>query len=134
MNIFGLRVSQGEAPAFAARARAELPKDLRTALGALLTIIGQWSGQIKRMDKRVEKLAETRYRATRWMRRIQGVGPATSLALALALDNNPERLRKSRDAGAFVGLRPKQRESGSRSRRCRLRRNFLIRRKRIRLG
>ena len=49
------------------------------------------------------------------MRQIQGVGRTTSLAFALALDNNPARLRKSRDAGAFVGLRPKQRESGSRS-------------------
>ena len=134
MKIFGLRVSQGEAPAFAARARAELPKDLTTALGALLTIIGQLSGQIQRMDQRVQRLAETRYRETALMRQIQGVGPATSLAFALALDNDPARLRKSRDAGAFVGLRPKQRESGSRSRRCRLRRNFLIRRKRIRLG
>ena len=33
MKIFGLRVSQGEAATFAARARAELPKDLTTALG-----------------------------------------------------------------------------------------------------
>ena len=115
MKIFGLRVSQGDASSFAARARAELPKDLRTALGALLTIIGQLSGQIKRMDQRVQRLAETRYRETAWMRQIQGVGPTTSLAFALALDNDPARLRKSRDAGAFVGLRPKQRESGSRS-------------------
>ncbi len=88
---------------------------MTTALGALLTTIGQWSGQIQRMDKRVKRLGETRYPATALMRQIQGVGPATSLAFALALDNHPERLRKSRDAGAFVGLRPKQRESGSRS-------------------
>ena len=115
MKIFGLRVSKGEASTFAARARAELPKDLTTALGALLTIIGQLSGQIQRMDKRVKRLAETRYPETALMRQIQGVGPTTSLAFALALDNNPARLRKSRDAGAFVGLRPKQRESGSRS-------------------
>jgi len=115
MKIFGLRVSRGDAPAFAARARAELPKDWTTALGPLLTIIGQLSGQIQRMEKRVKRLAETRYPETQWMRQIQGVGPTTSLAFALALDNDPARLRKSRDAGAFVGLRPKQRESGSRS-------------------
>ena len=107
MKIFGLRVSQGDAPGFAARARAELPKDLTTALGALLTIIGQLSGQVKRMDQRVQRLAATRYRETALMRQIQGVGPTTSLAFALALDNDPAGLRKSRDAGAFVGLRPK---------------------------
>ena len=85
-------------------------------------------GQIQRMDQRVQRLAATCYRETAWMRQIQGVGPAASLACAQALDNDPARLRNSRDGGAFVGLRPKQRESGSRSRRCRLRRTFLIRR------
>ncbi len=63
----------------------------------------------------MKRLAATHYPETALMRQIQGVGPATSLAFALALDNDPPRLHKSRDAGVFAGLRPKQRESGSRS-------------------
>ena len=39
----------------------------------------------------------------------------TSLAFVLNLDNDAARLRRSRDADARLGLRPKRRESGERS-------------------
>lgn len=42
------------------------------------------------------------------------MGPTTALAYLLNLDNDPRRLRTSRAAGAWVGLRPKRRNSGGR--------------------
>ena len=42
-------------------------------------------------------------------------GPITSLAFVLNLDNDPQRLRRSRDAGARIGLCPKRCDSGERS-------------------
>jgi len=115
LKVFGVRLSKGSSATFAVRARPGLPAELKAALGPLLTLIQTLSGRIRQADKQIRKLGETRYRSTEMMRQVQGVGPLTSLALALALDNDPSRLRSSRDAGAFVGLRPKQSESGARS-------------------
>jgi len=115
LKIFGLRVTKGDAATFAKRARPELPAELKLTLGPLPAMIQTLSGRIRQADKQIRKLGETRYRSTALMRQVQGVGPTTSLAFALALDNDPTRLRSSRDAGAFAGLRPKQHESGSRA-------------------
>jgi transposase len=46
------------------------------------------------------------------MRQVNGVGALTALAYVLALDNDAGRVKRSRQAGAMVGLRPKQRDSG----------------------
>ena len=46
---------------------------------------------------------------------IDGVGPLTALTFVLVLDNDRTRFRRSRDVGCFIGLRPKQRDSGMHS-------------------
>lgn len=115
LKNFGIRVSAGDASTFAKRARVELSEEYQALLEGLLVTIEQLSDQIKQADARVKQLCETRYQATELMQQIRGVGATTSLAFALALDNDAERLETSRAAGAFVGLRPRQRESGSRS-------------------
>ena len=58
---------------------------------------------ILRYDKHIEKLAEEKYPATQRLRSIRGVGPITSLAFVLNLDNDPQRLGSSRDAGWGCG-------------------------------
>ena len=98
LKIFGLRVTKGDAATFAKRARPQLPAGLKNTLGPLLTMIRTLSERIRQSDKQIRKLAETRYRSTELMRQVQGVGPTTSLAFALALDNDPARLRSSRAA------------------------------------
>jgi transposase len=45
------------------------------------------------------------------LRQVKGAGPITSLAYVLTLEN-PKRLVKSRDVGPYVGLVPKQEDSG----------------------
>ena len=42
-----------------------------------------------------------------------GVGPVTALTYVLTL-GDPHRFPRSRDAGAYLGLRPRQRQSGDR--------------------
>ncbi len=113
LKNFGIRVSAGDASTFAKRARLELSEEFQALLEGLLMMIEQLSEQIKQADARVKQLCETRYPATELIEQIRGVGATTSLAFALALDNDAGRLDKSRAAGAFVGLRPKQRDSGS---------------------
>ena len=63
------------------------------------------------MDKEVERLSTERYQVTALLRQISGVGPLTALAFVLTLED-PARFAKSRSVGAYLGLRPRQRDSG----------------------
>ena len=67
----------------------------------------------RRYDKKIKQLGEEKYPQTRRMRSIHGVGPITSLAFVLNLDNDVTQLKTSRGAGPRMGLRPKQRDSGN---------------------
>ena len=48
------------------------------------------------------------------LRSVPGVGPLTALTYVLTLGDTA-RFTTSREAGAFLGLRPRQRQSGSRN-------------------
>ena len=111
---FGERLPAATGEAFARQAAGQIPAQLREAAGPALLALEALTAQIQVYDRRVAKLGE-RYRATRRLRSIPGVGPLTSLAFVLALDDDPQRLSSSRAAGAFVGLRPKRRDSGESS-------------------
>jgi transposase len=68
------------------------------------------SKRIEEYDKKVQEL-EKKYPAAVWLQQIGGVGPLISLTFVLTLDDHL-RFRKSRQIGAFLGLRPRQRDSG----------------------
>jgi transposase len=62
-------------------------------------------------DRRIEELASEKYGHTKLLRQVKGIGSITSLAYVLTLEK-PERFPKSRDVGPYVGLVPKQEDSG----------------------
>lgn len=76
-----------------------------------LLVIDAMTGQIKKLDKELELLADQKYPATEVMREITGVGVITSLAFVLTIVD-PERFAKARDVGAYLGLVPKRDQSG----------------------
>ncbi len=115
LKSFGRRLPALPSPAFAKKAGPLLPVELRDVLHPLLLLIQHATDEIRRYDKRIEELANKKYPQTKRMRSANGVGVITSPAFVLNLDNDPNRLRHSRDAGARVGLRPKRRDSGERS-------------------
>ena len=115
LKSFGVRLPASSGNAFASKAGPRLPGELRETLGPLLVVMQHVSDEIRRYDKRILELGEKKYPQTKRMRSARGVGPITSLAFVLPLDNNRQRLRRSRDAGPRVGLRPKRRDSGERS-------------------
>jgi transposase len=79
----------------------------------LLGVVEELTKQIDACDRELEQIARDRYeRETARLRQISGVGPITALTFVLTLDD-PARFRKSRDVGAFLGLRPKSRQSGA---------------------
>jgi transposase len=80
-------------------------------LAPLLDQIEQLAMQIREYDKRIEQMAKTEYAPTQLMRQIPGVGVITSMAFTLTIDD-PYRFGKSRDIAGYLGLLPRQSDSG----------------------
>jgi transposase len=85
--------------------------DLFPGLETMLEMIERLTQEIRAMDSEVERLCRERYPETKLLRQVKGVGPITALRFALALED-PSRFRKSRSAGAYLGLRPRCRNPG----------------------
>lgn len=110
LKTFGLRVPKCSTEAFVRRARAVIPEDLAPAFEPLLVSISTLTEQIKAYDRRIEELAQG-YPETSRLQQIKGVGALTSLAFVLTLEKH-ERFKHSRDVGPYLGLTPRQRQSG----------------------
>lgn len=80
-------------------------------LETLLAMIEQLTREIRQMDREIEALCAERYPETRLLRQVQGVGPITALGFVLVLED-PHRFARSRSVGSYLGLRPRQRDSG----------------------
>lgn len=109
----GERLPKGEPPALPRRVKEAGLEGLFEGMDALLATIEALNEQIRRLDARIEDCAKQRYPETVLLRQVQGVGPITSLAYVLTLED-PSRFARSRTVGSYVGLRPMQRESGER--------------------
>ena len=107
----GGRLPGASGECFAKRAREHVPDAVRIALLPLLDQIEHVSQEIREYDKRIEKMAQTEYGQTQLMRQIPGVGVITSMAFTLTIDD-PNRFRRSRDVAAYLGLLPRQCDSG----------------------
>jgi transposase len=111
----GHRLPKSSTLTFARKAKDSCPEALRPALLPLLRVIEELTREIELYEKLVAKKADTEYPETKAIRTIHGVGPLTALTLVLLLNNDRSRFRKSRDVGCYIGLRPKQRDSGLRA-------------------
>jgi transposase len=109
---FGLRLPKSITSTFGKRALADLPATLQTALGGLLEQIDALSQRIASYDRETAELAE-RHPELERLTSISGVGKLTALTFVLTL-GRAERFAHSRDVAGFLGLRPKQRQSGGR--------------------
>lgn len=112
-KTFGVRLPACSAESFAKHAAAPLPEALRPALGAVLELLAGLNRQIHDYDRALERLAREHYPVTERLRAVNGVGLITALSFVLGIED-PQRFRKSRDVGAFLGLRPRQWQSGDR--------------------
>jgi transposase len=64
-------------------------------------------------------MIKQKYPETECLQQVGGVGPITSLTYILTLEK-PERFAKSRDVGCYLGLVPRQDESGDTSKQLRI--------------
>lgn len=113
VKSFGGRIGKCGAEAFHKRAPAELPDPLRPSLTPLLEMIAELTKRIRAMDAGVERIAEEHPEA-QLLSQPSGVGTLTAVAYIRAMED-PRRLDRSRDAGAFFGLVPKLDESSKSS-------------------
>jgi transposase len=90
---------------------AGLPRQLQQSLQPLLEQIAALTDQIKKLEGTIEQIARTQYPETELLRQVSGVGTLIALTFVLTVEDR-ERFQKSRDVGCYVGLRPKQSESG----------------------
>jgi transposase len=86
-----------------------LPVPLTEVATPLIEQIGLLNTQIGGMDKQIAKLA-VKYPEIGLLRTVPGVGPIVAAAYVLTLDH-PDAA-SNRSAGAFLGLRPAQSQSG----------------------
>ena len=91
------------------RVRASIPPALTAVALPLLDQIAFLNQQIGSMDQQIEKLA-VRYPEIRVLRSVPGVGSVVAASYVLTLDR-PDAA-PNRSAGAFLGLRPSQAQSG----------------------
>jgi transposase len=108
----GSRLPACSSDAFAAKAGACLPDELRPALEPVLAAIAQLSAQIHVLDGQIEELAQKRYPQTALLTQVPGVGTLTATVYVLTVED-PERFSRSRSVGSYLGLRPRQRDSGA---------------------
>jgi len=111
-KAFGVRLKKCSPVSFPNHARSDIPESLLPAVLPLLQSIQAQTRQIQAFDRKIAKICEQRYPETSSLLQVRGVGPITALAFVLVLED-PSRFKNSRAAGAYLGLRPRQDDSGS---------------------
>jgi transposase len=107
----GQRISACSAEAFHCRLLEEMPAELVPALEPIMKSIEDLTCRIRHYDKSIARLSATAYPETNGLRAISGVGPVTSLAFILTIEES-SRFDKSRAVGPFLGLTPRRDQSG----------------------
>ena len=101
------------AAAFHRKTAEHIPDGLRPALLPLVEAIGELTVRIAAAGREVEALCEA-HPETAALRQVTGVGPITALTFVLTIEN-PGRFPQNREVGAYLGLVPRQRDSGERA-------------------
>jgi transposase len=110
--VFGVRLPRALSPEFIAQAlqASEGIAGLSAAMRGLVTARVAVLSAVASIDTDIQKLARAS-NACRRLMTIPGVGHLTALAFTAAVDD-PERFRRSRDLGAYLGLVTRRYQSG----------------------
>jgi transposase len=111
VKSLGERLPSCSSPSFSDKVVDSLPLEIRDVLLPLVSQVKTLTESIASYDKKIEDLGSTKYGQTKLLRQVKGVGPITALAYVLTLEH-PERFPKSRDVGPYLGLVPRQEDSG----------------------
>lgn len=107
----GERLPQCDADYFGTRMWERIPEGLQASLLPLVELVRQQTKLIKAYDAEVERMAKEEYPESGVLRQVAGVGALTAVTYILTLEEKG-RFKKSRQAGAYLGLTPRQQASG----------------------
>ena len=107
----GGRLPSSSADSFCKKAYGAVPEMLQDALDPIFRTIAELTQKIKGMDKKIAELCQEEYPETERLQEVKGVGPVTSLAFVLTLEE-PDRFAKSRAVPVYLGLTPRRDQSG----------------------
>ncbi len=119
VKSMGGRLPKCSTESFCERVSANVPAELEDALQPLMMAIQTLNEQIRYCDVQIEKLATEIYPQTALPRQVSGVGALTALAFILTIADGT-RFAKSRDIGPYLGLVPRQDDSGDHSSQLRI--------------
>jgi transposase len=105
------RIPKCSTESFHRTAPGHIPEALVEVLKETMEEIARLTQRIRALEKQVEAKVEAEYPEALRMQQISGVGPMTSLCFALVVED-PERFKKRRSVGAYVGLVPQLEDSG----------------------
>jgi transposase len=108
----GSRLPACASDVFARKAGSHVPEELTPALSPVLAVIAQLSEDIRALDGKIEEMARERYPETALLAQVPGVGTLTATVYVLTVED-PERFPRSRAVGSYLGLRPRQADSGT---------------------
>lgn len=111
LKSFGYRVKKYAAASFHRKVEGQIPTELQPALQPLLGTLTSIEGQVALLDLEIQRLSSKEYPEVARLRQVDRVGPLTALRYVLTLED-PKRIERSRNVGAYLGLRPRQRQSG----------------------
>lgn len=110
--VFGVRLPRGLSSAFVEEviAMSNGIAGLSSAMRGLIAARDAVLAAVAAIDADMKRLVRASDACRRLMT-IPGVGPLTALAFTAAIDD-PDRFRRSRDLGAYLGLVPRRYQSG----------------------
>ena len=106
----GERLKQCDADQVTAGLGESLSEGAKAVIGPLLKAVEAISEQIDQYDEQIEGIAK-RYPEVKLLQQVYGVGPLIAMTYVLTLED-AQRFAHSRDVGPYLGLTPKQRDSG----------------------
>ncbi|RYY60143.1 MAG: IS110 family transposase [Chitinophagaceae bacterium] len=114
LKSLGIKLRSPSTTSFVRHARKALAseyKHILTLIEPSLQVLDSMTAQIRELEKCIEKLAVEKYPEAEFLTRVGGVGTLTSLTFVLTIVD-PERFRRRRDVGAYLGLVPRRDQSG----------------------
>ena len=107
---FGITLPAMSTQVFGRKAGESIPEAIQPAIQPILQQIDGVTKAINELEKRIEE-ATARYPEVVPLRKIRGVGPITSLAFVLKIED-PKLFTDSRRVASWIGLCPRSHASG----------------------
>jgi transposase len=110
VKSLGERLKNCDADQVSTALGSSLSESAQAVIGPLLKSVEEISEQIGKYDEQIEEISK-RYSEAKLLQKVYGVGPLIALTYILTLED-AQRFEHSRDVGPYLGLTPRQHESG----------------------